>query len=41
MSVTKTDQHREGNIAFLARSGKVTCPVAFVIYLESWQGTLV
>ena len=28
MSVTKNDQHREGHIAFLGRSGKVTCPVA-------------
>ena len=28
MSVTKNDQHSEGHTAFLARSGKVTCPVA-------------
>ena len=28
MSVTKNDQHTEGHTAFLARSGKVTCPVA-------------
>lgn len=28
LSVMKNDQHREGHIAVLARSGKVTCPVA-------------
>ena len=28
MPQRKNDQHWEGHIAFLARSGKVTCPVA-------------
>ena len=28
LSVMKSDQHGEGHTAFLARSGKVTCPVA-------------
>ena len=28
LSVMKNDQHREGHTAVLARSGKITCPVA-------------
>ena len=28
LSVMKNDQHRKGHTAVLARSGKVTCPVA-------------
>ena len=28
LSVMKNDQHREGHTAVLARSGKVTCPMA-------------
>ena len=40
LSVMKNDQHREGHTAVLARSGKVTCPVAVTERLESFSLSL-
>ena len=34
LRVMKNDQHREGHTAVLARSGKVTCPVAVTERLD-------
>ena len=38
LSVMKNDQHREGHTAVLARSGKVTCPVAVTERLVKLPG---